>query len=127
MFVFAERNLTRQKPPHIPWKAVAQAALGTEYELSLVFVGATKSRTLNRTYRGKDVPANVLSFPLSKTEGELFLNLELAKREHGALALFIHGLFHLKGMRHGGIMERSEKRLIQKFSGGIGKKRSSRN
>ncbi len=49
--------------------------LGKNYNLTLVCVGDQRSRTLNRTYRGKDYPTNVLSFPLSKTAGEIYLAL----------------------------------------------------
>jgi probable rRNA maturation factor len=44
----------------------ARAALGRQRgrgELSVRIVGAAESRRLNRLYRGKDKPTNVLSFP----------------------------------------------------------------
>ena len=85
--------------------------MGKGYELSLVFCGNSLSRKLNRVYRGKDRPTNVLSFPLSKNSGEIFINLS-GLGAFGVLELFIHGLLHLKGMAHGRKMEQAEKKLL---------------
>ncbi len=63
----------------------------------------------------------MLSFPLGKKEGEMFLNLHLMKREAAlegtpfrtyVLFIFIHGLFHLAGLDHGRIMDLKEKKLF---------------
>lgn len=118
------RNTTKGKLPSLPFADIKKAILGKDYELSLVFVGDTKSRTLNRTYRNKDKPTNVLSFPLSTTEGEIFLNLKKAKSEAKDFDkafvpfvgfLYIHGLLHLKGLDHGEKMERLEKKYCKQF------------
>jgi rRNA maturation RNase YbeY len=110
------RNLTRRATPSFPFEAIKNHVLGKNYELSLVFVGDTRSRTLNRQYRGKDKRANVLSFPLTKDAGEIFLNLRMAETgEFSLLELFIHGLFHLKGLDHGPIMEHKEQTTLKKF------------
>lgn len=105
----------------IPFTKLKNHVFGKGFELSLVFTDSRLSRRLNRTYRGKNKPANVLSFPLSKKSGEIFIDLVTAKkdarkfemtfRDFVAL-LFIHGLLHLKGMRHGDTMERAEKKLL---------------
>lgn len=95
--------------------------LGKNYELSVVFTNSLLSRRLNRTYRGKNKSADVLSFPLSKNSGEIFIDLDTAKKEAPLFDmsfkkfvkfLFIHGLLHLKGMRHGATMERTEQKLL---------------
>jgi len=86
--------------------------LGKEYELSLVFCKNALSRKLNRIYRGKDKPTNVLAFPLSKTSGEIFINSQHLDG-FSPLHLFIHGCLHLKGMQHGRRMEEAEKKLLQ--------------
>src|SRR5688572_6712573 len=95
--------------------------LGRDYELSLVFTNSRLSRKLNSTYRGKNKPTNVLSFPLSKKSGEIFIDQDTAKKEAKYFGmtysnfikyLFIHGLLHLKGMRHGRKMEEAEKTLL---------------
>ncbi len=97
-------------------KAIKEEILGKDYELSLVFCKDTLSRKLNRIYRGKDKPTNVLSFPLSKKSGEIFIN---TNRLDGfsPTYLFIHGLLHLKGMQHGVKMENEEKRILKLFNG----------
>jgi len=89
---------------------IKNKVLGNDYELSLVFASDALTRRLNRTYRGIDKSTNVLAFPLSKTSGEIFINRARAK-PFSVKYLFIHGLLHLKGMRHGDTMERTEKKL----------------
>ena len=95
--------------------------LGRQYELSLVFIDQKRSRELNKTYRKKNKPTNVLSFPLSKKSGEIFIDLVTSKSEAKKFGmsftqfvkyLFIHGILHLKGMRHGATMENAEKKLL---------------
>jgi probable rRNA maturation factor len=73
-----------------------------------------ESRTLNRTYRGKDAPTNVLSFP-AEVEipdpplGDLAICWPVVQREAQAQKkaadahcahLFIHGVLHLLGHDH---------------------------
>lgn len=103
---------------------MAQKALGPKYELSLVICGDQLARAMNKEYRDKTYAANVLSFPYSRSEGEIFLNVRQAAREakrYGVslqartALLFVHGLFHLKGLRHGRTMEREERRLLRAF------------
>jgi probable rRNA maturation factor len=103
---------------------MAAHILGPRYDLSVVLIGDTRARTLNRTTRGKDTPANVLSFPLTPAAGEIFLNPARAAREahrfglspEGHLRyLFIHGCLHLKGYTHGSTMEKAEATLVKKF------------
>ena len=122
---FAFRNTTKGKLPRLPFEQIKDAVLGKHYSLSLVFAGDTRTRKLNRTYRGKDKPANVLSFPLSPDSGEIFINLSRAKKEAPQFGdsfpsfvgfLFIHGLLHLKGMEHGSKMESEERGIRKRFS-----------
>jgi probable rRNA maturation factor len=79
-------------------------------------VGARASRRLNREYRGKDNPTNVLSFPASATERELAGSLgDLAicaavvaaeartQRKPPAAHwahMVVHGILHLHGYDH---------------------------
>ncbi len=118
------REFARTKLPNIPYEKIATQALGSDFSVSLVTVGNTRSHALNKKYRGKDKPTNVLSFPLDKKEGEMFLNLHLMKREatrEGSsfriytLYIFIHGLFHLAGLDHGRIMDLKEKKLFDSW------------
>jgi probable rRNA maturation factor len=109
----------------IPFTNLKNTVLGRKFELSLVFIDDKFSRRLNSTYRGKNKPANVLSFPLSKRSGEIFIDLITARKETQKFDmtfkkfvtfLFIHGLLHLKGMEHGNTMERAEKKLLHDTS-----------
>jgi len=108
----------------IPYEKIADAILGKSYELSLVVCGDDLAQRMNKEYRKKNYRPNVLSFPLSKNEGEIFLNVRAAAREartrglstRGWIAhLFVHGCFHLKGLAHGRTMEGQEQRILRAF------------
>ena len=43
--------------------------LGGNYDLSVAFVDKEKIKELNKRYRNKDKPTDVLSFPISKNSG----------------------------------------------------------
>lgn len=122
---FAITNTAKGRPPRLPFKAVKKHILGDEYILSLVFVSDEESRVLNEKHRGKDEPANILSFPLSETEGEVFIAPDKAGCDAPkfgmntrcfTLYLFIHGLLHLKGFSHGSRMEKEERKILLHFS-----------
>jgi rRNA maturation RNase YbeY len=117
----SQKNLTKSKPPRIKFEEILHTVLSRKYDLSVVFLTPASSRKLNAGLRGKDYPTNVLSFPLSKNSGEIFLDLSTAKKEYQKFAmtypqfityLFIHGLLHLKGMEHGSTMEKREKKIL---------------
>lgn len=109
---FSFTNFTRTPLPPYPWAAAARRVLGKNYELSLVFIGRRRARRLNIEHRGKDYPANVLSFALEKNVGEIFLH---SRAKENLFYLFIHGLLHLKGLAHGSKMEREENSLGRFF------------
>jgi rRNA maturation RNase YbeY len=121
---FSIKNTTRGPVPRLPFEAIAHAVLGSKYDLSLVICGDQLARRMNREYRKKSYKPNVLSFPLSKNEGEIFLNVRCAERESRKFdvplkqrlaLLFVHGLFHLKGLDHGQKMERNEQAILKRF------------
>jgi len=98
--------------------------LGKKYSLSVAFVAASVSHEINKKYRKKDKPTNVLSFALRKGEGELVLCKSVIEKEAKELErkyndwlifLVIHGMLHLKGMTHGSIMDKAEKKYGQKY------------
>ncbi len=84
---------------------------GNESEISIVFADDDFIRDLNKRYRGKDKPTNVLSFPQDggHSLGDVVLAFETIKREskdqkkklkdHTAHML-AHGTLHLMGMDH---------------------------
>ena len=98
--------------------------LGKKYSLSIAYVSEKKSREINKKYRGKNRPTNVLSFSLRKNEGELVLCPDVIKREAKEFDktfeqflgfLVIHGMLHLKGLDHGKKMEKLESFYCKKF------------
>ncbi len=120
---FTITNTTKGRLPRLPFSAVKEKILGKSYSLSLVFVSNDESRALNKKHRGKNEPANILSFPLSREEGEIFIAPEKAAkdaplwkmpRRRFIFYLFIHGLLHLKGLSHGSRMEKEEQRILKK-------------
>ncbi len=117
-------NNTKSTLPRVPFAKIKDAILGKKYELSLVFVGEQTSKKLNRTYRDKNKPTNILSFSIDKNSGEVFITPKVAEKQykkfgktydHFVAFLFIHGLLHLIGMEHGSKMERTEEKLCKKF------------
>ena len=115
---------TARTYPRLPYDAMCTDILGGTYTLSLVFIGERRAHALNKEYRGKTYVPNVLSFPLGKSSGEIFITPRVAAREakkfhmtpRGYIGfLFIHGLLHLKGHHHGATMEKAEKRYISKY------------
>jgi probable rRNA maturation factor len=114
----------RGQVPRLPFEKMASAILGAKYELSLVVCGDSLAQRMNKEYRKKSYKPNVLSFPISKTEGEIFLNVQCAAREakkykttlpKRLALLFVHGCFHLKGLKHGKKMEAAEQKVLRRF------------
>lgn len=114
-----------KEQPKLPFSVMAEKVLGKDYELSLVFVEPHEMIELNTTYRKKNYVADILSFPLTESSGEIFICLEKVKEkalevahtfENHLAFLFIHGLHHLKGMDHGSRMDKEEK-AIRSFFG----------
>jgi probable rRNA maturation factor len=98
--------------------------LGKKYTLSVAYVGEKKSKEINFKYRNKNKSTNVLSFSYSKNEGEIILCPQIIKRQAKNFDktpknflgfLVIHGMLHLKGMEHGSIMEKEEKKYDKKY------------
>ncbi len=118
-------NLSKIKNP-IPQKKfleIKNSVLGNKYQLSLVLVNNQESKKINRRNRKKNKASNILSFPIEKNFGEIFLNLEtkpeakkfeMSWRKYLTF-LFIHGCLHLKGYDHGPKMEKEEQKLLKKL------------
>jgi probable rRNA maturation factor len=78
-------------------------------EISVVLADDAFVRELNRTYRGKDKPTNVLSFPSDEHLGDIVLAFETVASEAAqqgksfkahAQHLLVHGTLHLLGYDH---------------------------
>lgn len=121
-------------PPAIDWpdlalraaeaaSAVAPELANERLSASLLFADDAEVRTLNREWRAKDKPTNVLSFPMlvradllalpadgpEELLGDIALALETCAREAAdkgvsleshAAHLIVHGLLHLAGFDH---------------------------
>lgn len=98
--------------------------LGKRYSLSIATLSENESKKINKKYRDKNKPANVLSFPLSKTSGEILLCPNTIKKDTKKFGrtfpellqfMVIHGMLHLKGMQHSSTMERAEEKYDKKY------------
>ena len=77
-------------------------------EISIVFCGNEMIQTLNKNYREKDYPTDVLSFPaeLDYFLGDIVISVEKAKEQAEVSLvkeiemLLAHGLLHLLGYDH---------------------------
>ena len=122
---FGITKLTKDRIPNLPFLLLKEKVLGKRYDLSLVFAPGKLAQKLNLAHRKKEYIPNVLSFPLSKNEGEVVICLPQARREYRARGesfdyfvalLFIHAMLHLKGYRHGSTMEGEEQKLLSAFN-----------
>jgi probable rRNA maturation factor len=108
----------------------AGRTLRTGGEVAVVFAGDGLLRRLNREFRGKDRPTDVLSFPGEGGEaglGDIVISVPTATRNarrqgHGVLeeleVLALHGFLHVLGYDHesdDGEMDRLERRLRRKL------------
>ena len=110
--------------PRIPFFEIKNALLGKKYELSVNFILPKEAQKLNITYRQKDYVPNILSFPISENDGEIYICLSVVRNGAkefnltyaGFLHLiFIHGCLHLKGHDHSSTMEELEEKYLHQF------------
>ena len=108
-------------------KAMKESKVSTpesKDELSILFCGDSRMRRLNRRYRGKDRPTDVLAFPgEGKALGDIVISVPYAGREARRRGeprsreidrLLLHGYIHLLGFDHEtdeGEMDRLEHRV----------------
>jgi probable rRNA maturation factor len=92
----------------------ARAAIGLRGAVDTLLTSDRTLRQLNNSFRGKDKPTDVLSFPApiafaKKHAGDLAISIETAARQAKAFAhptqdevkiLILHGLLHLAGEDH---------------------------
>lgn len=78
-------------------------------DIAIVSVSEKKSLGLNRAYRNKRKPANVLSFFYGKEYGEIILCPVVIRREaleqkhsykYQMTWMIVHGMIHLAGLHH---------------------------
>jgi probable rRNA maturation factor len=117
-------------------RRAAQAALAEApalpaggYGLTILLTDDEEMRALNRTWRGKDAPTNVLSFPASESLsgpgllGDIALAYETIREEARerdvALAdhvahLVVHGALHLLGFDHADDMQAERMEALER-------------
>ncbi len=108
----------------------AASSLRVRGEVAVVLAGDRLLRRLNRDYRGKDAPTDVLSFAAGDADGSLgdiVISVETAERNARARGaslareldvLVLHGLLHLLGHDHetdDGTMDRLERALRRRL------------
>jgi len=108
--------------------SAARRAVRLKGDVSLLLTSNRRMRALNKSFRGKDKPTDVISFPAveavaAKFAGDLAISSDIAAanaRQLGHSAedeiriLILHGLLHLAGHDHeadDGEMARRESRL----------------
>ena len=119
-------------PSHAQLRRWARAALERNAHVTVRIVGGGEARALNRRYRRKDRPTNVLTFVMRtrpRLEGDLALCAPVIAREaraqHKSAAahyahLVVHGVLHLQGYDHdveraARAMERRESRIVTRL------------
>jgi probable rRNA maturation factor len=123
---------SRGLPSRAQLRRWARAALERNARVTVRIVGAGEARALNRHYRGKDRPTNVLTFVLRsrpRLEGDIALCAPVIAREARAgkkstaahyAHLLVHGVLHLQGYDHdtereARQMERRESRVVARL------------
>lgn len=128
MAIFEKKNLTVIRKngtlPNVPFLEIKDKLLGKTYDLTVTFCTPKESQERNKTYRDKDYPTNILSFPLDERTGEIYICLSIARRDAKKFdmtydqflhLLVIHGCLHLKGHDHGSTMDSLEEKHLKQF------------
>ena len=110
--------------------AIAERGLPEQFShVSILFVSDSKIHKLNRDYRKKDKPTDVLSFPqvknfkekiISPSLGDLVISLDTTKRQAKEFGvtfkqelarLLVHGSLHLAGYDHEKVPAREAQKM----------------
>jgi probable rRNA maturation factor len=112
--------------------ARARRAAGLKGLVNVLLTSSAEMKSLNRRFRGKDKPTDVLAFPAEpkaqkRFAGEIAISAEIATQNAWALRhslaeevkiLVLHGVLHLRGYDHecdNGQMARRERQLRAKL------------
>jgi probable rRNA maturation factor len=122
----------RGLPSPAQFRRWARAALERSARVTVRVVGNGEARALNRDFRGRDYPTNVLTFVMRekpRLEGDLALCAPVISREARAQKksaaahyahLVVHGVLHLQGYDHhrereARAMEQRETRIVTRL------------
>jgi probable rRNA maturation factor len=129
LFRRAPAELDRRSLERFARVLCAQVSKGAAF--TCLITGDIELRRLNREFRGKDYPTDVLSFPESapaQSLGDIAISLQRARAqaaeqrhsiENEICILMLHGLLHLLGMDHEndhGRMARAESRWRKRLA-----------
>jgi probable rRNA maturation factor len=112
----ADRDITKKFVKEATDKILKELGLDN-VEVSIALVGDERIRELNKYWRKKDKPTDVLSFPIDEKPpgyryrilGDVVISIPYAKRQaeeigftpkEEILRLLIHGILHLLGYDH---------------------------
>ena len=122
----------RGLPSPAQFRRWARAALERSASVTVRIIGSTEARALNRDFRGRNYPTNVLTFVMRekpRLEGDLALCAPVIAREARAQKksaaahyahLVVHGVLHLQGYDHersreAQAMEQRETRIVTRL------------
>lgn len=102
-------------------KEITRLSVGRKI-ISLAFISKKEIQALNKKFRSKNKPTDVLSFLLDEGDylGEIVICPEVVKRKE-MMKVFIHGILHLLGYDHeisedmAKIMEEKQNFYLSKF------------
>jgi probable rRNA maturation factor len=129
--IFQKRVARLSEPTLRAFLLRAKEAVKLKGTVNVLLTSSTAMRSLNRQFRAKDVPTDVLSFPSpslplnqpARTAGDIAISVEIAAQNATKLGhstaeevkiLVLHGILHLAGFDHerdNGEMARKEARL----------------
>ena len=115
----------------------ARRATGLRGSVNVLVTSNAEMKALNRRFRGKDKPTDVLSFPAASDAnktfaGDIAISAEIATQNAGSLnhapgvevkILALHGILHLCGYDHErdrGRMARRERKLRRELNLPVG-------
>lgn len=112
------------------WTLAALGDAGAPVELVIRIVDEAESRALNKQYRGKNKPTNVLSFPFEAPPGvacnhlgDLVICAPVVTQEaseqhkqpdHHWAHMVVHGVLHLRGYDHRDERQANEMEALEK-------------
>ena len=137
MIIFQKRVADLTELALARFLARARRAVGLKGMVNVLLTSSAEMKSLNRRFRGKDKPTDVLSFPAEpgaqkQFAGEIAISAEIASQNARALGhspaeeveiLVLHGVLHLRGYDHecdNRQMARREKQLRAKLHLPIG-------
>ena len=137
MIIFQKRVADLTELALARFLARGRRAVGLKGTVNVLLTSSAEMKSLNRRFRGKDKPTDVLSFPAEpgaqkQFAGDIAISAEIASQNARALGhspadevkiLVLHGVLHLRGYDHecdNRQMARREKQLRAKLHLPIG-------